>query len=201
MAATDRRRFLQRLDHELKNPLTAIRAGLANVAEAPSPQAAHSVDAQVLRLSRLTADLRQLAELETRPLERAEVDLSELLTQVFELAQARGREPAVEAEPAAGSLAVAAHHRRPRLAAVGGAQPARQRHEVQPCRRPRGAARFRGWRRSGDRGRRHRPRHPRSRIASHLGRALPRPGGAGGAGPAGWAWRSRSPSCSGTAGR
>jgi two-component system, OmpR family, sensor kinase len=80
---------LQWLDHELKNPLTAIRAGLANVAEAPSPQAAHSVDAQVLRLSRLTADLRKLAELETRPLERAEVDLSELLTQVFELAQDR----------------------------------------------------------------------------------------------------------------
>jgi two-component system OmpR family sensor kinase len=88
-AASDRRRFLQRLDHELKNPLTAIRAGLANVAEAPSPQTAHSVDAQVLRLSRLTADLRKLAELETRPLERSEVDLNELLTQVFELAQDR----------------------------------------------------------------------------------------------------------------
>jgi len=88
-ASADRRRFLQRLDHELKNPLTAIRAGLANVAEAPSPQAARSVDAEVLRLSRLTADLRKLAELETRPLERAELDLSELLTQVFELAQDR----------------------------------------------------------------------------------------------------------------
>ena len=32
-AAEDRRRFLRRLDHELKNPLTAIRAGLANLAE------------------------------------------------------------------------------------------------------------------------------------------------------------------------
>src|SRR5713101_7596117 len=31
-ASADRRRFLQRLDHELKNPLTAIRAGLANAA-------------------------------------------------------------------------------------------------------------------------------------------------------------------------
>jgi len=30
--AEERRRFLQRLDHELKNPLTAIRAGLANLA-------------------------------------------------------------------------------------------------------------------------------------------------------------------------
>jgi two-component system OmpR family sensor kinase len=88
-AGAERRRFLQRLDHELKNPLTAIRAGLANVAEAPSPQAAHSVEAQVLRLSRLTADLRKLAELETRPLEHAELDMAELLTQVFELAQDR----------------------------------------------------------------------------------------------------------------
>ena len=88
-AGADRRRFLQRLDHELKNPLTAIRAGLANVAEDPSAQAMHSVDAQVLRLSRLTADLRKLAELEARPLERSDVDLNDLLGQVFELAQDR----------------------------------------------------------------------------------------------------------------
>lgn len=32
-AMADRRRFLGRLDHELKNPLMAIRAGLANLAE------------------------------------------------------------------------------------------------------------------------------------------------------------------------
>jgi len=30
-AREDRRRFLRRLDHELKNPLTAILAGLANL--------------------------------------------------------------------------------------------------------------------------------------------------------------------------
>ena len=34
--AEDRRQFLRRLDHELKNPLMAIRAGLANFANAPS---------------------------------------------------------------------------------------------------------------------------------------------------------------------
>lgn len=88
-AAADRRRFLQRLDHELKNPLTAIRAGLANVADNPSPDAFESVDEQVRRLSRLTADLRKLSELETRPLEHSSVNLSKLLTQVFELAQDR----------------------------------------------------------------------------------------------------------------
>ena len=87
----ERRRFLQRLDHELKNPLTAIRAGLANVANglaAPNQrQALSSVEAQVMRLSRLTADLRKLAELEARPLEQARVDVGELLREAVALAQ------------------------------------------------------------------------------------------------------------------
>jgi two-component system OmpR family sensor kinase len=88
-AAADRRRFLQRLDHELKNPLTAIRAGLANVSHNDSSETLSSINAQVHRISRLTADLRKLAELETRPLERSEVNMSSLLSQVFELAQER----------------------------------------------------------------------------------------------------------------
>lgn len=46
-----------------------------------------SVEAQVLRLSRLTADLRKLAELETRSLERAPVDIAELLQEAVVLAQ------------------------------------------------------------------------------------------------------------------
>ena len=33
------RRFLRRLDHELKNPLTAIRVGLANLAGTPPGEA------------------------------------------------------------------------------------------------------------------------------------------------------------------
>lgn len=88
-AAADHRRFLQRLDHELKNPLTAIRAGLANLAntDASAGEAQASVEAQTLRLSRLTADLRKLAELETVPLERTEVNLAELLPEALELAQ------------------------------------------------------------------------------------------------------------------
>jgi two-component system OmpR family sensor kinase len=89
--AAERRRFLQRLDHELKNPLTAIRAGLANAANGPATdvqrEALASVEAQVLRLSRLTADLRKLAELETCPLERVPVDVAELLQEVMTLAQ------------------------------------------------------------------------------------------------------------------
>jgi len=92
-AANERRRFLQRLDHELKNPLTAIRAGLANVADASDGgaqrEAMSSVEAQVKRVSRLTADLRKLTELEMRPLERSSVNLAELLEQVVEFAQDR----------------------------------------------------------------------------------------------------------------
>jgi two-component system OmpR family sensor kinase len=92
-AAEERRRFLQRLDHELKNPLTAIRAGLANLASGPAEAAQQdalvSVKAQVLRLSRLTADLRKLAELETRALERVPVDVAGLLQEAVVLAQER----------------------------------------------------------------------------------------------------------------
>jgi signal transduction histidine kinase len=90
-AAEERRRFLRRLDHELKNPLTAIRAGLANIAEAPNEanrqEAVESVEAQALRLSRLSADLRKLAELEIRPLEHSRVNIVALLQEVFNLAQ------------------------------------------------------------------------------------------------------------------
>jgi signal transduction histidine kinase len=90
-AADERRRFLRRLDHELKNPLTAIRAGLANLAESPSEQARReallSVEAQALRLSRLAADLRKLAELEIRLVEHSPVDITALLQEVFALAQ------------------------------------------------------------------------------------------------------------------
>ena len=90
-AADERRRFLRRLDHELKNPLTAIRAGLANLAGSPSESARQeallSVDAQAQRLSRLAADLRKLAELEIRLVEHAPVDIPALLQEVFTLAQ------------------------------------------------------------------------------------------------------------------
>ncbi len=90
-AAEDRHRFLRRLDHELKNPLTAIRAGLANLAELPSgdarQEALASVENQTLRLSHLSADLRKLAELEVRLVEHAPVDIPVLLKEAFNLAQ------------------------------------------------------------------------------------------------------------------
>lgn len=90
-AAEDRRRFLQRLDHELKNPLMGIRAGLANITSQTDDSADYrtiaSVEAQALRLSRLASDLRKLADLETRPLERQTIDTAALLQDVIALAE------------------------------------------------------------------------------------------------------------------
>ncbi len=90
-AAEERRRFLRRLDHELKNPLTAMRAGLANLAELPAGEARSeaqaSVEAQTLRLSRLSADLRKLAELEVRLVEHSPVNVTALLQEAFGMAQ------------------------------------------------------------------------------------------------------------------
>jgi two-component system OmpR family sensor kinase len=92
-SADERRRFLRRLDHELKNPLTAIRAGLANLASAPNQnpreEVIASIDTQTLRLSRLAGDLRKLAELEIRPLELTQVDSASLLQEVFDLAESQ----------------------------------------------------------------------------------------------------------------
>jgi two-component system OmpR family sensor kinase len=87
LATQDRRRFLRRLDHELKNPLTAILAGLANLSFAAGDggeqPALESLNAQVQRLRRLVAELRKLSDLETRALEREAVDMTSLLEEVF----------------------------------------------------------------------------------------------------------------------
>ena len=69
------RQFLRRLDHELKNPLTALQAAAASHdAEDPSWSI---VTAQSLRMSRLLTDLRKLSELETSPIDIEDVDLEE----------------------------------------------------------------------------------------------------------------------------
>ena len=78
-------RFLQRLDHELKNPLTAIQAGLANLNGDVNHEAVESIKIQTSRLGRLVADLRKLAELESRAIERTSVDLSEILIETVEI--------------------------------------------------------------------------------------------------------------------
>lgn len=89
-ARADRRRWLLRLDHEFGNPLTAMRAGLANLSahldgadpSAPQARALASLEAQTVRVGRVVARLRELAELETREVERMPVDLGEVLAEV-----------------------------------------------------------------------------------------------------------------------
>ena len=90
-AAEAHRRFVQRLDHELKNPLTAMRIGLADLRNAPlkadQQETVTGVAAQADRLGRLAGDLRKLAELEARPLERSMIEVGPMLEEIVELIQ------------------------------------------------------------------------------------------------------------------
>ncbi|MGH2351624.1 MAG: sensor histidine kinase, partial [Chloroflexota bacterium] len=86
------RRFVRRLDHEVKNPLTAVRAAVANLEEGEAaPAAGASLDTlrrQVGRLSKLLSDLRKLADLEAQGIERAAVDVEAVLGEAVALARA-----------------------------------------------------------------------------------------------------------------
>ncbi|MFN8048673.1 MAG: HAMP domain-containing sensor histidine kinase [Ancrocorticia sp.] len=78
-----RRRFLRRLDHEMKNPVTAIRTALATM---PSEDEAYKIaNTQAARLSRLVTELAKLADLETRVLDLRPVDLEELADEAVEV--------------------------------------------------------------------------------------------------------------------
>ncbi len=92
-AEGSRRRFLRRLDHEIKNPLTGLQAALANLRESGSTlereRAARNADRAVNRLSRLLADLRKLSDLTERPMERQPVDVPQLLEEMIEAAHSQ----------------------------------------------------------------------------------------------------------------
>jgi two-component system OmpR family sensor kinase len=92
-AEQSRNRFLRRLDHEIKNPLTGLQAALANLRESGSLQererAARNADRAVERLARLLADLRKLSDLAERPLERLPVDIPQLLEEMIEAAHSQ----------------------------------------------------------------------------------------------------------------
>lgn len=87
--AEDHRRFLLRLDHELKNPITALRIGVENVRQVVAAPAGSETDAllsglagQSLRLSRLTGDLRKLGALQLEQLDLDQVDVGALLSEI-----------------------------------------------------------------------------------------------------------------------
>lgn len=90
-AEDERARFLRHLDHEIKNPLMGIRAGLANLAGTDDPanreQIRTSIDTQVMYLGKLVSDLRKIANIETLPAERERVDINALLAEVMALAR------------------------------------------------------------------------------------------------------------------
>lgn len=89
-AEQGRRRFLRRLDHEIKNPLTGLRAALVNMQEvhtnADRQRAVENATNAVERLTRLLTDLRKLSDLGERPIELWQVNVPDLLQDVVEAA-------------------------------------------------------------------------------------------------------------------
>src|SRR5690242_9223561 len=89
-AEQGRRRFLRRLDHEIKNPLTGLRAALVNMQEAQASadrqRAVENASNAVERLTRLLTDLRKLSDLGERPIELWQVDVPDLLQDVVDAA-------------------------------------------------------------------------------------------------------------------
>jgi two-component system, OmpR family, sensor kinase len=87
---SSQRRFFQRLDHELKNPLTIIRLGMVNLQQSPdlSSEQGHSLErisVQVQRLQKLVVDLRLLYELDASRIERKPVNLRDLMEEAIDL--------------------------------------------------------------------------------------------------------------------
>lgn len=85
--ALEKLRFLQRLDHELKNPLTAMQIALANLDDTDSGKREEikaSMHSQLLRMSYLIRDLRKLAVLGKGEIEYIPVDTGDLLMETIE---------------------------------------------------------------------------------------------------------------------
>ncbi len=85
---TSRRDLVANVSHELKTPITAIRAHLENLldgVEEPNPEVLQVMLAQSERLGRLVEQLLDLSKLESGevPLRREEVSLGPLVTQVM----------------------------------------------------------------------------------------------------------------------
>ena len=91
------RRFIRRLDHELKNPLMSLQASLENLQVATELNARRKAETNIQRvlerLAHLLRDLRKLSELEENMLEREPVDIPELLAEILEVVRSTpGRE-------------------------------------------------------------------------------------------------------------
>lgn len=86
-------RFLRRLDHELKNPLTTLRAGISTLSltrlDDQQRHLIQTMEAETLRLSRLVTDLRKLADLEAQPLNLQPVNIEEFVAHILQVEQDR----------------------------------------------------------------------------------------------------------------
>jgi two-component system OmpR family sensor kinase len=89
----EHKQFLMRLDHELKNPLSAIKTAttyLEQLAGDTKPERSQDdlrkslaqISALTDRINRLISDLRKLAELETYEIELVNVNIHQLLEQL-----------------------------------------------------------------------------------------------------------------------
>ena len=91
------RRFIRRLDHELKNPLMSLQASLENLQAVSDEQERCKAEANMQksleRLSHLLRDLRKLSDMDESMLEREPVDIPELLAEILEVVRSTpGRE-------------------------------------------------------------------------------------------------------------
>ena len=86
------RTFVGRLDHELKNPLMALRVGLGEVRD---PVLAESMRVQVDRLASLVAELRKISEIDSYPVADEPVDVAEVVSEVIETVVPGDREVVV----------------------------------------------------------------------------------------------------------
>ncbi len=102
-AERERRRFVARLDHELKNPLTALLAALAEPAPGVpvEPAALRTARDQADRVRRLLTDLRRVADVETTPLDLGPVDVAAVLSEAVGLVTADSGRPVRLALPTA----------------------------------------------------------------------------------------------------
>ncbi len=83
-------RFFQRLDHEMKNPLTIIRLGIVNLQHSPTLSDEQNaslarISQHVQRLQKLVVDLRLLYDLDSSNIERKPVNLRALLDESIAL--------------------------------------------------------------------------------------------------------------------
>ncbi len=92
--AQHRGQFLLRLDHEIKNPFAIIRTDVASLKEtALSPEQRELVkriDAQVMRASDVTTEIRRILDMRVRELGRTQIDLVHLAEDVVAFAVSEG---------------------------------------------------------------------------------------------------------------